>query len=97
MGGLIKAAVFCACVYGVVKWDPIDLLEDDVNEFSEKACIDGIRDRYNASTVNVYEIKQSSNGYVVRASVALPRGKRVKGICLINIHGGVREITIDER
>ncbi len=84
-------------LYFQVKWGPIELREDDVNEFAEKACIDEIRSRYGASTVNVYEVNESNNGYVVRASVGLARGKRAKGICLTNVHGGVREITIDER
>jgi len=97
IGSLLKAAVFCACVYGVVKWDPIELLEDDVIEFAEQACIDEIRNRYNASTVSVYEVKESNNGYVVRASIVLARGKRAKGICLANVHGGVREISIEQR
>jgi hypothetical protein len=97
IGTFLKAAVFCACVYGVVKWGPIQLLEDDVNEFAEKACIDEIRNRYSASTVTVYEINESNSGHVVRASIALPRGKHAKGICLTNVHGGVREITIEQR
>jgi hypothetical protein len=94
---LLKAAVLCACVYGVVQWGPIELREDDVKEFAEKACIDEIRNRYDASTVNVYEVNETNNGYVVRASVGLARGKRAKGICLTNVHGGVREITIEQR
>jgi hypothetical protein len=97
IGDLLKAAILCACVYGVVKWGPIELREDDVNEFAEKACIDEIRNRYDASSVNVYEIKESNNGYVVRASVELARGKRAKSICLTNVHGGVRDITIEQR
>ena len=98
IGDILKAAVLCACVYGVVKWDPIELRDDDdVKEFAEKACIDEIRNRYDASTVNIYEVNESNNGYVVRASVGLARGKRAKGICLTNVHGGVREITIEQR
>ena len=94
---LLKASVLCACVYGVVKWAPIELLEDDVAEFAEKACIDEIRNRYDASSVNVYDVTESNNGYVVRASITLAKGKRAKGICLTNPHGGIREITIEQR
>ena len=66
-GNLLKAALLCACVYAVVKWGPIAPQEDEVNRFAEKACIDEIRNRYDASTVNVYKINESSNGYVIRA------------------------------
>jgi hypothetical protein len=97
VGNLLKAAVLCACVYGAVKWGPSEPLEDDVNEFAERACIDEIRDRYDASSVNVYDVTESNNGYVIRASITLAKGKRAKGICLANTHGGIREITIEQR
>jgi hypothetical protein len=47
--------------------------------------------------VNVYSVKETNIGYVVRASVTLPKGTVAKVYCLTNTHGGVREITIEER
>lgn len=97
VGNLLKAAALGACVYGALTWGPTELLEDDVNEFAERACVDEIRNRYDASNVNVYDVTETNNGYVVRASITLAKGKRAKGICLTNTHGGIREITIEQR
>ena len=89
IGTLLKAAVVCGCAYAIWQWDVINPQDDDVtNE---------IGSRFNASMVNVYSVKETNIGYVVRASVTLPKGTVAKVYCLTNTHGGVREITIEER
>ncbi len=97
IGTLLKAAVLCGCAYAIWQWDVINPQDDDVTNFAEKTCTDEIGRRFNASMVNVYSVKETNIGYVVRASVTLPKGTVAKVYCLTNTHGGVREITIEER
>ena len=97
IGSLIKVAVVGACVYGFVKWGPLESGNDDTGDFAESACIDEIRSRYDVSRVSVYELSKRDNGYAVRASVTLTRGPIAKVTCVTNRHGGVRDIVVDER
>ena len=97
IGNIIKAALVGACIYGIVTWQFAKTPDDDVSDFAEKVCIDDIRARYDATTVRAYSVKETNNGYIVRASVTLPRGNTAKVYCLTNTHGGVKEITIEER
>jgi len=97
IGNVLKAALVCACVYGIMNWESIRSEDDETGDFAKKSCVDEIGDRYDVSRVRAYEVNENINGYVVRASVTLARGTPAKVICLTNAHGGVREITIDER
>ncbi len=94
---ILTAVVLFACIYGIMKWEFIKPQDDDVSDFAEKACADEIGDRFDASRVRVYAVNETNNGYVVRASVTLARGTTAKVHCLTNAHGGVKEITIEER
>lgn len=94
---LIKVAIFCACVYGVVKWQAGSDQSGDVVAFAEKACTDAIGARYNVSNIRLYDVREDSSGYALRASVTLSSGRPAKVTCLANVHGGVRDIIIDER
>lgn len=80
-----------------MKWEFTKPQDDDVNDFAEKACVDEIRDRFDVSTVRAYAVNETNNGYVVRASVTFARGTVAKVYCLTNVHGGVKEIMIEER
>ena len=97
VGNLIKAAILLAGIYVIVKWDPIGLQTDDNAEFAERACRDEAGVRYNVSTVRVYDVRETNNGYVVRITVTSTGGKPAKVVCLTNAQGGVRDISIDER
>ena len=97
IGDVVKAALLFGLIYAALKWQGVSLLDDDIKDFAEKACITEIGHRFNVSTIRAYAVNENSNGYVVRASVTLARGTPAKVICLTNAHGGVREITIDER
>ena len=97
VGNLIKAAILLAGIYAIVKWAPIGMQPDDRAEFAENACRDEARARYNVSTVRVYDVRETNNGYAVRITVTLSGGKPAKVVCLTNTHGGVRDISIDER
>ncbi len=97
IGDILKAVLVCGCIYGIVKWEFIKPQHDDVIDFAEKACVDEIGDRFDASTVRAYAVNENNNGYVVRASVTLARGTTARVYCLTNVHGGVKEITIEER
>ncbi len=97
LGSLVRVAIVCAVIYGVVVWKGTTSQYDDVTEFAEKACVDEISQRFNAATVKVYAIKENSNGYVVRATVTFATGKTGKVYCLTNAHGGVRDISLEER
>jgi hypothetical protein len=96
-GGLLKAAILGACVYGVVKWQYAETQDGDVAEFAQKACIDEIGARYNVTNAKPYDVRETGNGYVVRVSVTSARGTPAKVTCLTNSHGGLRDITIEER
>ena len=97
IGNILKAAVVGGCIYAVVTWQFAKTQDDDVGDFAERACVDEIGARYDASTVRAYSVKKTNNGYIVRASITLPRGTTAKVYCLTNAHGGVKEITIEER
>ena len=97
IGNAIKVALVLGCVYAFVKWEFTETQDDDARGFAEKACIDEIRDRFDTTTVRVYAVNDTNNGYVVRATVTLARGNAAKVYCLTNTHGGVEEITIEER
>jgi len=97
IGNVLKVALAGACVYGIVNWESIMPQNDTVVDFAKKACVDEISDRYAVTQVRAYEVNENNNGYIVRASVTLARGEPAKVVCLTNAHGGVREITIDER
>ena len=97
VGNLIKAAILLAGIYVIVKWAPIEMQADDKAEFAESACRDAARARYDVSTVRVYDVSKTNNGYVVRITVTLARGTPAKVVCLTNSNGGVRDISIDER
>ena len=97
IGDVFKAALVCACVYGIVNWESISQRDGAVVDFAKNACVDAIRGRYDVSKVRTYEVNENSNGYVVRASVTLAKGTSAKVVCLTNAHGGVREIGIEER
>jgi len=97
IGYIIKIALLVGIIYGVMKWQDIDLPGDDVKEFAESACVTEIRHRFDVITVNAYSVNENSNGYTVRASVTLAKGNTAKVNCLTNTHGGVKDITIEER
>ncbi len=97
IGNVIKVAFVLGCIYALVKWEFMDTQDDNVRNFAEKACIDEIEDRFDTSTVRVYAVNDTNNGYVVRATVTLARGNTAKVYCLTNTNGGVNEITIEER
>ena len=85
-----------AGIYVLVEWEFINPQGDEIRAFAEQACVDEIRHRYDASTVNAYSFNKSNNGYTVRASVTLAGGRQAKAYCLTNASGGVREIGIEE-
>ena len=97
IANILKAALVGGCIYWAVTWQFAKTEDDDVSDFAEKTCVDEIRARYDASTVRAYSVKETNNGYIVRASITLPRGTTAKVYCLTNTHGGVKEITIEER
>ncbi len=97
IGGVVKAAILFGLIYAVLKWQGVSVLDDDIKDFAEKACITEIGHRFNVSTIRAYAVNENSNGYVVRATVTLAKGGTAKVNCLTNAHGGVKDITIEER
>lgn len=97
IGNVLKIVVALGFVYGVVTWQSNKAQNDEVGAFAEKACVDEIRARYNASAVAAYSVKKNDNGYVVRATVTLRKGNAAKAYCVTNTHGGVKDISIEER
>lgn len=97
VGSIVKVALVGGLIYGIVNWQEIIPQEDDVEVFAEKACVDEIERRYDVSRVRAYSISETNNGYVIRATVTLSKGNIAKVYCLTNTHGGVKEISIEER
>ncbi|MCH8099579.1 MAG: hypothetical protein IIB74_03980 [Proteobacteria bacterium] len=97
IGSIANVALVGGLIYGIVNWQEIIPQEDDVKDFAEKACVDEIERRYDVSTVRIYSFNETNNGYVVRVTVTLTKGNAARVYCLTNSHGGVKEITIEER
>ena len=97
IGDVLLLAVVGAAIYALVQWDFGNPQGDEISNFAEKACVDGIRHRYDATRVSAYSINKTNNGYSVRASVVLSGGRQAKAYCLTNANGGVREIGIEEK
>lgn len=86
-----------ACVYGFMKWQSVDSASSEVTNFATDACVDAASARYDISDPKPYKTVPNSTGYVVRVSVTTARGNPAKVICLANAHGGINEVTIDDR
>lgn len=84
------------CAYALYKWNPISPQDDESIRFAEKACTNEARSRFNGSNIRIYDVNETNDGYVVRASITLDRGNTAKVVCLTNRHGSIREVTIEE-
>jgi hypothetical protein len=96
-GSLVKGIILGMCVYGFMKWQSFDSMSSDVTSFATDACVDEASSRYDISNPKPYKAAANSTGYVVRVSVTTASGKPAKVICLANAHGGISDVTIDER
>ena len=97
IGSLLKLAILCGAIYALVIWK-INGPENTGNSaYAEQACADAIGGRFDTSSVNVYAVSKSNEGFVVRASIMLTNGNQAKVFCLTNEFGGVEEIRINER
>ena len=93
---LFTAAVIGACAYFAWQWHGSTSQDNEVTSYAKTACVDEIGNRLDVSNIRPYEVSESHDGYVVRASVTLAKGKPAKVICMTNSHGGVRDISINE-
>lgn len=97
IGSLIKGALLLGVIYAILNWQDIGLVGDDVRDFAENACITEIKQKFDVTRVRAFSIEENSNGYVVHTSVTLTKGNTASVRCLTNVHGGVRDIVIEER
>ena len=97
IGSLLKIAIVCGCIYAFVKWGPIGSQDGGNSAFAEQACADAINSRFDKPSVRVNSVRKSDKGYVVRASITLPRGAPAMVFCLTNEYGGVEDIRVNER
>lgn len=97
VGNLVALAVVGVGIYAFLNWDSVRPQGDENSSYAERVCVAEISSRYSDTAVNPYSIKKTRKGYVVRASITLPNGKRIKAYCLTNDHGGVEEIRIEEQ
>jgi hypothetical protein len=95
LGTLIRIAAIAAIGYAIVKWGILTPQKGVSDEFAKQACVDEMKSRYDATSVNVYSVKKNQRGIVVRASVALARGP-AKAYCLTNEYGDIEDIAIEE-
>jgi hypothetical protein len=75
IGNVFKVSLVLGCIYALVKWEFMETQDDDVRGFAEKACIDEIEDRFDTSTVRIYAVNETNNGYVVRATATMESKK----------------------
>lgn len=97
VSSLIKLAVLAGCAFALYKWSPIGKQANESIQFAESACRDEARARFGGTSIRVYDVNETNDGYVVRTSITLSNGKVAKVICVTNTHGSVRDVTIDER
>jgi predicted transcriptional regulator len=97
IGSLVKGALLLGVVYGILNWQEIGPVSDDVRDFAENACITEIKQEFDVTRVRAFSIEETINGYTVHASVTLAKGNTASVKCLTNVHGGVRDIVIEER
>jgi len=97
IGTILKTVLVVGGMYALVMWAIDKPQNDDVVEFARRACADEIRGRFDVSNVTTYSVKENNNGYVVRASATLARGGTAKVVCLTNVHGAVKDLSLDER
>lgn len=97
IGSLLKLAIVCGLLYALVSWGLNESQTDEYYGHAEGGCADAIRHRLDVTSVSVYSVKKKDNGYVVRASAMLSRGKSVKVYCLADRYGGIEDIQVNER
>ena len=97
IGNIVKLAILCAGGYVAYNWYADSDADNEVTAFARSACLDEATRRYELASARVYEVTESTRGYVVRISATLARGKPVKVSCLTSMNGGVIDIDVDER
>ncbi len=94
---ILKAAILVGLIYALWTWQFDESKNDDNSAYAESACVDEIDDRFAATVVNVYVVEETAKGFVVRASVTLPKGSSAKVYCVTNEFGRVEDVRILER
>ena len=97
LNNILAIAVLCGGIYVLMNWESIRPQDDPDAQYAERSCMTEIQSRFDATSANVYSVTEKDAGYVVRASMTLPRGNAVKVICLANEHGRITEVRVDER
>lgn len=94
---ILKAAIAIGCIYAVWTWQFNDSKNGDNSAYARSACIDEINNRLDATSVNVFAVEETANGYVVRASATMPKGSRAKIYCVTSAYGRVEDVRILEQ
>ena len=97
IGNFLKAVIVLGLIYMFARWQFDKSPDDNNSDYVKQACIDGINDRFDVTSVTAYGVNKTQKGFVVRASITLAKGTPAKVYCLTNEHGGVEEIRIEER
>ena len=94
---ILKAAIAIGCIYAVWTCQFNDSQNDDNSAYAQSACVDEINNRLDATSVNVFAVEETANGYVVRASATMPKGSRAKIYCVTSAYGRVEDVRILEQ
>ena len=94
---LLMAAIAIGCLYALWTWEFDDSPNDDNRDYAGSSCVDEIDSRFAATVVNVYAVEKKANGFVVRASITLPKGSSARVYCVTNEFGRVEDVRILER
>jgi thioredoxin reductase len=69
---------------------------DQMMNHAEKSCVDEVRSRYDTTTVKANSVRENANGFVVKVTLTLARGKIARATCLTNHKGSVTDVTVYE-
>ena len=94
---LLTGAIAVGCIYALWTWQFDESPNDENKGYAERNCIDEIDGRFAATVVNVYAVEETARGFVVRASITLPKGNSARVYCVTNEFGRVEDVRLLER
>lgn len=95
LDNLLKIGLLGAIAYGAWYWYSMESTSGGSTTHIEQACRDAINSRFDLTRVRVFDVRENSNGYTVRASGTLGNGGAAKLVCLTSRNGDVRDVTIE--
>lgn len=96
ISNLIVLVVLGVGAYALWQWKAASSGASDLARHVERSCIDEIRSRFDTTSVKANSVRESANGFAVRATATLARGNVARVTCLTSPNGTVLDITLHE-